>query len=315
MSNITLDATQRESLLSLSQVTSLFNRTEERLNTGLKVNSATDNPVAFFRAQSLSDRSTSLLGQKANIDQSVQAVSAALDGTSAMATLLKTMQGQLESAQSGSLNARVSATAAFKTLGSQLAQLADDTSFQGLDLLNSTSTSLSTQLSDRTASTLVIQGFDLNATATANRRTLFTQAAVFSSAGNLVFSQLVANANLSVAVTGFSSLDIAGSAAGTVPASVAQAIFVATENRLSTAITQLQGISSQLASNVSILQARANFTTNYTNTLTSGADALTLADFNTEAANAQALTLRQQLGIQALSTSGQVNSSVLTLLK
>src|ERR1700734_2658385 len=203
MSNITLDATQRESLLSLSQVTSLFNRTEERLNTGLKVNSATDNPVAFLRAQSLSDRSTSLLGQKANIDQSVQAVSAALDGTSAMATLLKTMQGQLESAQSGSLNARVSATAAFKTLGSQLAQLADDTSFQGLDLLNSTSTSLSTQLSDRTASTLVIQGFDLNATATANRRTLFTQAAVFSSAGNLVFSQLVANANLSVAVTGF----------------------------------------------------------------------------------------------------------------
>jgi flagellin len=315
MSNITLDTAQRQSLLSLSQVTSLLNRTEERLNTGKKVNAATDNPVAFFRSESLTDRANSLLGQKSNIDQSVQAVSAALDGTSAIATLLNTIQGQLLSAQSGSLNDRISATAAFKTLGSQLAQLVDDTSFQGLDLLNSTSTNLSTQLSDRTASTLVIQGFDLNATATANRRTLFTQAAVFSSGGNLIFSQLVANANLSVAVTGFSALDIAGSAAGTVPASVAQAIFVATENRISTAITQLQGISSQLASNVSILQARANFTTNYTNTLTNGSDALTLADFNTEAANSQALTLRQQLGIQALSTTGQVNSSILTLLK
>jgi flagellin len=315
MSNITLDATQRQTLLSLGQVTSLFNRTQERLNTGLKVNKATDNPVAFFRSQALTDRANSLLGQKSNIDQSVQAVSAALDGTSAVATLLNEMQGQLESAQSGSLNARISATTAFKTLGTQLAQLINDTSFQGVDLLNSTSTSLSTQLSDRTASTLVIQGFDLNATATANRRTLFTQAAVFSSAGSLVFSRLVGNATLSVAVTGFSSLDIAGSAGGTVAASVAQAIFVATESRINTAITQLQGISSQLGSNVAILQDRANFTTNYTNTLTSGSDALTLADLNTEAANSQALTLRQQLGIQALSVSGQVNSSILTLLK
>jgi hypothetical protein len=49
--------------------------------------------------------------------------------------------------------------------------------------------------------------------------------------------------------------------------------------------------------------------------LTSGADALTLADLNTEAANSQALTLRQQLGIQSLSVSGQQNSSILTLLR
>jgi flagellin-like hook-associated protein FlgL len=40
-----------------------------------------------------------------------------------------------------------------------------------------------------------------------------------------------------------------------------------------------------------------------------------LADLNTEAANSSALELRQQLGIQSLSVSSQMNQSVLTLLK
>src|SRR6202041_2234806 len=93
MSDITLTATQRQTLLSLSQVTSLFNRTQNRLNTGKKVNSATDDPVSFFRAQSLTERATAITASKANIDQSVQAVTAALDATSSVANLLGDLQG------------------------------------------------------------------------------------------------------------------------------------------------------------------------------------------------------------------------------
>jgi flagellin len=316
MSDITINATQRQTLVSLTEVTSLFNRTQERLNTGKKVNAAPDDPISFFQAQSLSNRATSILGQKTNIDQSVQAVNAALDGTSAAQTLLNSLQGVLAGARSGSLNQRVSATQAFVTLGNQLAQLVKDTSFQGLNLLTSTAVSLATQFSDRTASTLTIQGFNLAATATANSRTLFTQAISFNAAG-LVFSQVVADSALAIGVGGFSALDLAGSAGGggTVAASVAQAIFSATESRLGKAITQLQGISAQLGANVAILQSRSNFSANYSNTLTSGAGALTLADFNTEAANSQALSLRQQLGIQSLAGSAAANSSILNLLK
>jgi flagellin-like hook-associated protein FlgL len=316
MSDITLTATQRQTLLSLTQTTSLFNRTQDRLNTGKKVNSAVDDPVAFFRAQSLSDRSTAILGRKSDIDQSVQAVTSALDATSSVQNLLGQLQGVLEGARSGSLSNRISATQQFETIGTQLAQLVKDASFQGLNLLSSTSTSLSTQFSERTASTLTIQGFNLVATATANDRTLFTQAAAFNAAGQLLFSQIVGNADLSIDVTGFSALALAGTqGGGTVAASVAQAIFTAADNRISNAISQLQGISAQLGTNVAILTERSNFSANYSNTLTNGADALTLADLNAEAANSQALTLRQQLGIQSLSVSGEQNSSILQLLK
>jgi flagellin len=317
MSDITLTSTQRQTLLSLTQVTSLFNRTQERLNTGKKVNSATDNPVSFFRAESLTDRSTAILGKKQNIDQSVQAVTAALDATTSVQNLLGDLQGVLEGARGSSLSNRIAATQQFKTIGTQLAQLVKDASFQGLNILSSTAVSLQTQFSERTAATLTIQGFNLIATATANERTLFTQAVAFNPAGNLLFSAIVGNANLSVEVLGFSALDLTGTAGGTgtVAASVAQAIFTAAENRISSAISQLQGISAQLGTNVAILTARSNFSANYANTLTSGSNALTLADLNEEAANSQALTLRQQLGIQSLSVSGQQNSSILTLLR
>ena len=317
MSDITLTSTQRQTLLSLTQVTSLFNRTQERLNTGKKVNSATDNPVSFFRAESLSDRSTAILGKKQNIDQSVQAVTAALDATTAVQNLLGELQGVLDGARGSSISNRIAATQQFKTIGNQLAQLVKDSSFQGLNILSSTAVSLQTQFSERTAATLTIQGFNLIATATANERTLFTQAVSFNPAGNLLFSAIIGNANLSVEVTGFSALDLTGTAGGTgtVPASVAQAIFTAAENRISNAISQLQGISAQLGTNVAILTTRSNFSANYANTLTSGSNALTLADLNEEAANSQALTLRQQLGIQSLSVSGQQNSSILTLLR
>jgi flagellin-like hook-associated protein FlgL len=317
MSDITLTSTQRSTLLSLTSVTSLFNRTQTRLNTGKKVNSVTDNAQAYFQAQSLSNRSSTILNAKSNIDQSIQSVQAALTATSAVTALLGQLQGVLQSARGATLSNRISDTQQFKTIGNQLSQLVKDASFQGLNLLTSTAVSLSTQFSERTAASLAITGYNLVATGTANSRTLFTQAAAFKSDGTLIFSAIVGDLGLSNEAAGFSQLDLTGTqaGAGTVKASVAQAIFSGAIQRISNAISQLNAVSAALGTNVAILQARSNFSSNYSNTLTSGADALTLADLNTEAANSQALTLRQQLGIQSLSVSGQQNSSILTLLR
>jgi len=317
MSDITLTSTQRQTLLSLTSVTSLFNRTQERLNTGKKVNSVTDNAQAFFQAQSLTNRSSTILNAKSSIDQSVQSVQAALTATSAVSALLGQLQGVLQSARGATLSNRISDTQQFNTIGSQLAQLVKDASFQGLNLLTSTAASLSTQFSERTAATLNITGFNLVATGTANARTLFTQASVFKSNGTLIFSAIVGDSTLTNEAGGFSQLDLTGTqgGTGTVKASVAQAIFSGAIQRISNAISQLNAISASLGTNVAVLQTRSNFSANYANTLTSGANALTLADLNTEAANSQALTLRQQLGIQSLSVSGQQNSSILTLLR
>jgi len=319
MSDITLTSTERTTLLSLQQVTSLQNRTQERLNTGKKVNTAIDNASAYFQSAALNTRSTEFTGYKSNIDQSIQSINAALTGTSEVETLLNDLLGVVQNARGGSTSQLVSATTQFKNIGQQLAQLVKDSNYQGLNLLTSSSTALSTQFSNRTAATFSVSGYNLLGTGS---RSIFTAAGsnpFSTSTGEVTFSVLINNygnttATNSTSVKGFSQLVTSGAANGIAATSVA-AIFNGSINAIDNAISQVEAITASLATNVDILQARSDFSSNYSNTLTNGSNALTLADLNTEAANSTALALRQQLGIQSLSTSATQNSSILTLLR
>jgi flagellin len=317
MSGVTLTSVQTNTLQSLSSASALFNTTQNELNTGKRVNSASDDAVAYFRSKSLYDRSSEILTRKANVDQSIQSVQAALTATSAVDGLLKQLKGVLEGARGATVSQRTSSTVQFKNIAKQLAQLVKDASYQGLNLLTSTSASLSTQFSERTAATFNISGFSYVSTAAGNGNSLFTGGGVaFKSDGTLNFSSLVNSGGGAgaIKISGFSQLGLA-SAGGTISASLAAAIFTASDNALDAAISQNSALTAALGTNVNILQARSTFSANYAATLSGGGDKLTLADLNTEAANSQALTLRQQIGIQSLSVTGTQNSSILTLLR
>jgi flagellin len=82
---------------------------------------------------------------------------------------------------------------------------------------------------------------------------------------------------------------------------------------LQTALTTVASQASSFGDNLSIVQNRQDFTNNMINTLTTGADGLTLADGNLEGANMLALQTRQQLSITALSLASQANGAVLRL--
>ena len=316
MSGVTLTAVQTSTIQSLQSASKLFTTTQNELNTGKKVNSAADDAVAFFRSQSLYNRSSSILTKNANTDQSIQSVQTALDATSAVDGLLKQLQGVLEGARGATLSARVSATVQFKNIGKQLAQLVKDASYQGLNLLTKTTASLSTQFSERTAATFVINGFSYTSTAAGNANSLFTSATVvFQNNGSINFSSLVfSGVGSANAIKGFSALSLT-STVGSVTASQAAQIFSNADNLLSAAISQNQALAAALGTNINILQARSTFSNSYASTLSGGGDKLTLADLNVEAANSQSLSLRQQIGIQSLSVTGNQNASILTLLR
>ena len=60
MSGISLTSSMRNNLLSLQQTAKLQDMTQNRLATGLKVNSAIDNPSSYYTAQSLNNRAEDL---------------------------------------------------------------------------------------------------------------------------------------------------------------------------------------------------------------------------------------------------------------
>ena len=324
MSNITLSASQTSTLLNLQNVTQLFNTTTNILNSGKKVNSAADDPLAYFQSQSLYNRATSFQAYKSSIDQSVQSVQGALNATSSVGTLLKQLLGTLEGARGQPANALRSVTTQIKTLGQQISQLVQDASYQGLNILTSSATSLTTQFSNRTAAPLVINGFSLAATGAGSTRSIFTNATaqhhLFNADGSINFNALIYSSQTFATTTagvgvlsGLSQVLISGTTS--IAATVAQAVFTDSINRISQAISQLNAISGILGTNVAILQARSSFSANYAATLSGGGDKLTLADLNTEAANSQALQLRQSIGISTLGVAASQQQSILNLLK
>lgn len=88
-----------------------------------------------------------------------------------------------------------------------------------------------------------------------------------------------------------------------------------TLSKLTTASNQLRSDSSNFGSNLSVVQNRQDFTKNIVNVLDTGSANLTNADLNAEAANSQALSTRQSLGISALSLANTAQQGILQLLR
>ena len=108
--NVSLNASMRANLLSLQQTSKLQDITSNRLSTGLKVNSAIDNPSAYYTAQSLSDRASdlnALLDAMSQGIQTLKAVAETIDVASGFLQQANAVASQaLETAQN--IAARVS---------------------------------------------------------------------------------------------------------------------------------------------------------------------------------------------------------------
>lgn len=118
-----------------------------------------------------------------------------------------------------------------------------------------------------------------------------------------------------------SSLTITGVYANTTGLGIAAATNNwANDTDINDAITDLDNAkvtlrqyAETLSSNLAVIQTRIDFTNNMINTLTKGAENLTLADMNEEGANMLMLQTRQALGTTALSLASQAAQSVLRL--
>ena len=86
-------------------------------------------------------------------------------------------------------------------------------------------------------------------------------------------------------------------------------------DQITSANTTLESQAATYGTNLSVVQNRQDFSKGLINILDTGAANLTDADLNEEAANSQALTTRQSLGISALSLANQSQQGILQLLR
>lgn len=282
MNEINLTAAMRSNLVSLQSTEVLLNRTQERLATGLKVNSALDNPTNFFSARGHNQRADQLTGLKDNIGEAIQTVKAADKGVKAISSTIEQLRGIVTQARSA-LTATTSATQLqslddqYNEVVKQLNNLQSDSTYKGINFLSG-SASLTVNFNETSSTSLTMTGFSGTASGLA------------ISGGTASGSGSIASANLS-STSGLNNI----------------------ETTLNNAIATLGSEGSKLAANLGILTTRQDFITDMVNTLKEGATKLTAADTNEEGANMLMLQTRQQLGVTSLSLASQAAQSVLRL--
>jgi flagellin-like hook-associated protein FlgL len=92
VSEITLSKAVRSNLLSLQGTAELLGKSQERLATGLRVNSALDNPTNFFTASGLNSRAGDLSQLLDSVSNAIQTVAAADKGITAITKLVESAQ-------------------------------------------------------------------------------------------------------------------------------------------------------------------------------------------------------------------------------
>jgi flagellin len=390
MNDISLTAGMRSNLLSLQNTVDLLDRTQGRLATGKKVNSALDNPVSFFASQNLLSRASEIDSLKDAMGQAVQTINAADKGVSAITSMIEQAKGIAQSALSADTGERDTVigtiTANFTggetvTLGGVEFTATDATSglgdydFTVGDDAEETAENLAEAINNVADDgwedyefTAVQVGAEITFTKYTDNDAAGQEGPVDAEDGDIAFAanggggtfssevdeaepseldnlQTQYNAlltqltelaedsgykgkNLLSATETLRSmtvkfegtdLEVEGFNATADGLDITDADWTDADSieadltKLDSALDTLGSESAKLASNLSIITVRQDFTDNMINVLTQGSDNLTLADTNEEGANMLMLQTRQSLSSTALSLSAQAAQSVLRL--
>lgn len=116
MTDVVLSSGVKSNLLNLQRTSSLLEVRQKNLSTGLRVNSALDNPTNFFTAASLNSRANDLNRLLDGVSNATQSIKAADSGITAIKKLVENAQATARQALTSSLgevshNASVTGTA------------------------------------------------------------------------------------------------------------------------------------------------------------------------------------------------------------
>lgn len=277
MENISLSGSVRTTLLSLQKTTDMIGTVQNRLASGKKVSSALDDAGAYFTARALNNRATDLMSIKDAISSAISVVKAATQGLDGIEKILTQMKGLAEQAKSATTAAdRTKYSDQYDALRTELDNLAKDATYNGINLIKGTPDSMTVSFNEKSSATYTISG--------------------------------IASDSAGLSVTAANDWDNATLATG-------KTNIEADITKINDALSTVRSSAATLGSTASLLTIRSDFTGDLISTLQGGADKLTNADMNKEAANLLALQTSQQLANQALAMANQSEQSILSLFR
>jgi flagellin-like hook-associated protein FlgL len=157
MSSVTLSSGVRQNLLSLQSISQQLATTQNALATGKKVNSALDNAQEYFTSQALTTRANKLSSLLDGITNGINTVQAANNGITSITKLVQAAQTIVTQAQQATdTTTYAGLSTQYNNLLTQITALANDSSFNGVNLLAGNTLTVTLDEANTNPSTLVV---------------------------------------------------------------------------------------------------------------------------------------------------------------
>ncbi len=285
--------------------------TQNRISTGLRVATAEDNAAYWSIATTMRSDNKALstvqdalgLG-KATINVAYTAMNSSIDVTSEI-------KAKLVAAREPGVD-RTKIQTEIKELQNQLKSIADSATFSGQNWL-----SVDSSASGYNATKTIVSSFTRSAAGTVSVGTI----SIDTSVTKLYDSSSAANGILdasrdstgAVATTGtaLSSMDISALTDSTTDLTTLDGYIKAAD----AAVKEMTASATSLGSQKQRINMQSDFVSALKSAITEGIAQLVDADMNEESTRLQALQVKQQLGVQALSIANQSSQNILSLFR
>jgi flagellin len=265
-------------LQNLNKTNQSLTDVQQRINTGLKVSGAKDNSSVFAVAQGMRSDIGALGSVESSLDRAVSIGDVAIAAGESISDLLIEMREKATAAMDPSIDtfSRQAFDSDFRSLMEQVSVIISNAEFDGANLLNGALTNGIAFLADADATRSVTLGAqDMSLAATPGANAIFT----IPSGSSL------------------GSASLAGVAVG----------------QIQETLDNVNQALANLGSDLKKMEAHRTFVGKLMDSLTEGVGNLVDADLAKESARLQALQVKQQLGVQALSIANSEPQIILSL--
>ncbi len=184
--SINTNAAAFVALQNLTKTNQELATTQNRINTGLRVNSARDNSAAFAMAQNLRGDLRGLSAAMDSMRRSSSALDVGIDATETVHDLLIELKGKAVAASDVGLDAdsRASLIRDYNALSAQITDIVNAASFNGTNIISAAPASLSAIIDDSGTRTIAVAGTSVE-TQLSFARTLATSSSAATVQGQL----------------------------------------------------------------------------------------------------------------------------------
>ncbi len=314
MSSINTNISAMTALQSLQQTSKDLLTTQNRISTGLKVASASDNAAYWSIATTMKSDNDSLSTVQDALGLGKGTVDVAYNAMNQSITLVGQIKSKLTAADGPGVD-RAKIQSEITQLQQQLQGIADTASFSGENWV-----SVDSSVTGYSATKSIVSSFSRTPTGQVSigsievdtSSTILFDASTAAGAGGILDSQrdstgaIVSTGGVSVMSIDISSLTDSAADKATLEGYIAG--VSAAFDAMTTAATNLGAAQQRI-------DLQTDFVSSLMDTISTGISQLVDADMNEESTKLQALQVKQQLGVQALSIANQSSQNILSLFR